>query len=196
MTPAQIAELEKLNAAVEAAPDEVEHYGRRAYFLARNGGDFDLIVADETQVALSPLDVTKAARAAGRVMLEQMELRLNRGEDFALESTLASRSLAPFIERCKGEGYQFTLIYVWLRSADLAVQRVARRVESGGHDIPEGVIRRRFERGRANFFELYLPLANRWSAWDNSGGNSVEVARGSFGTEEILQPDTWEIISI
>lgn len=132
-------------------------------------------------------------------MLEQMELRLSRGDDFALESTLASRSLAPFIERCKGEGYRFTLIYVWLGSADLAVERVARRVarrvESGGHDIPEDVIRRRYERGRANFFELYLPLAGRWSAWDNSGELSVEVARGSNGVEEILQLEVWETIS-
>ena len=85
-------------------------------------------------------------------MIEQMETRLGNGDDFALESTLASRSLAPFVERCKVEGYRFTLIYIWLRDENLAVERVTQRVKSGGHDIPNDVIRRRYERGRSNFF--------------------------------------------
>ena len=128
-------------------------------------------------------------------MLEQMEMRLARGDDFALESTLASRSLAPFVERCKAADYRFTLIYVWLRDENLAVARVAQRVKSGGHDIPDDVIRRRYERGRRNFFELYRPLADRWLVWNNAGEESVEVASGTLGAEEILQPDVWEGIS-
>lgn len=128
-------------------------------------------------------------------MLEQMEMRLANCDDFALESTLASRSLAPFIARCRDSGYRFTLIYIWLRDAHLAVERVAQRVKSGGHDIPDAVIRRRYERGRKNYFELYRPLADKWSVWNNSDEKSVEVANGTFGTEEILQPDIWESIS-
>ena len=153
------------------------------------------INADAIAQGLSPLDIEGAARAAGRLMIEQMETRLKNGDDFALESTLASRSLAPFVERCKNEGYRFTLIYVWLRDEDLAVERVAQRVKSGGHDIPDDVIRRRYERGRSNFFELYRPLADRWSMWNNSGEESVEIANGTPGMEEILQPDVWESIS-
>ena len=153
------------------------------------------INADAIAQGLSPLDVAGAARAAGRLMLEQMETRLGNGDDFALESTLASRSLAPFIGRCKDASYHFILFYVWLRDADLAVERVAQRVESGGHDIPDDVIRRRYERGRRNFFELYQPLADEWSVWNNSGRDSVEIARGTLETAEILQPDVWESIS-
>lgn len=129
-------------------------------------------------------------------MLEQMEMRLKRGDDFALESTLASRSLAPFVQRCKNEGYGFTLIYVWLRNADLAVERVLGRVAAGGHDIPEVTIRRRYERGGSNFFELYQPLADRWSVWNNSEKVSVQIASGTYAEEEVLQPDIWESISI
>lgn len=158
-------------------------------------GVANFVNADMIAQGLSPLDVTKAARAAGRVMLEQMELHLNRGDDFALESTLASRSLAPFVGRCKGAGYRFTLIYVWLRSAELAVERVENRVRTGGHDIPDDVIRRRYERGRTNFFELYLPLADEWSVWDNSEDYTITVAHKRAGVEEVLQPDIWEIIS-
>ncbi len=131
-------------------------------------GVTNFINADLIAQGLSPLDVAKAARPAGRVMLNEMDEHRARGADFALESTLASRGLAPFIRRCKDEGYRFTLIYVWLNSADLAVARVASRVKSGGHDIPIDTIRRRYERGRANFFELYGPTADQGIVWNNS----------------------------
>ncbi len=124
-----------------------------------------------------------------------MEMRLARGDDFALESTLASRSLAPFVERCKDANYNFILFYVWLRDEELAVQRVAQRVESGGHDIPDDVIRRRYERGLSNFFELYQPLADEWFVLDNSGDLSIDVARKMGGIEEILQSQLWETFS-
>lgn len=153
------------------------------------------INADIIAHGLSPLNVESAAREAGRIMLAEMERHLARGDDFALETTLASRTLTPFAARCKDAGYRFILIYVWLQNADLAVERVARRVIAGGHDIPEEVIRRRYERGRANFFGLYKDLADEWSIEDNSGVESVTVARRNDGELEILQPEIWRIIS-
>jgi len=153
------------------------------------------INADMIAQGLNPLDVDKAARAAGRIMLQEMEDRLKAGDDFALETTLASRTLAPFVERCKTSGYRFILIYVWLESADMAVQRVAKRVASGGHNIPEETIRRRYERGRANFFSLYQELADEWTVVDNTPAISATVARKRDSEVEILQPATWAIIS-
>ncbi len=151
--------------------------------------------ADIIAQGLSPLDVESAARDAGRLMLSEMERYLERGDDFALETTLASRTLAPFVRRSKAAGYRFNLIYMWLESADLAVNRVARRVSSGGHNIPEDVIRRRYKRGRANFFGLYRELADEWSVIDNSGVEGVYVARYRGDEIEILQPATWRLIS-
>jgi len=153
------------------------------------------INVDMIAQGLNPLDVDKAARAAGRIMLAEMEDRLAAREDFALETTLASRTLAPFVERCKASGYRFVLIYVWLESANMAVRRVAKRVASGGHHIPEETIRRRYERGRANFFDLYQPLAYEWVVLDNSGDFSVDVARFDGELIDILQPETWKLIS-
>ncbi len=153
------------------------------------------INADMIAQGLSPLNVESAARAAGRIMLDEMELRLAAGDDFALETTLASRTLAPFVKRCKSAGYRFILIYVWLENADLAVSRVAKRVSAGGHHIPEDVIRRRYERGRSNFFSLYSDLADRWAVLDNSGDFTIEVAQFNDGDLDILQPETWKLIS-
>ncbi|RYX82316.1 Zeta toxin family protein [bacterium] len=153
------------------------------------------INADMIAQGISPLDVDSAARAAGRLMLEEMEECLANKGDFALETTLASRTLASFVKRCKEADYRFILIYVWLQSADLAVERVAKRVRAGGHNIPEETIRRRYERGRANFFSLYKDMADEWVVFDNTSPQPVTVASMNDGQMEILQPQTWEIIS-
>jgi predicted ABC-type ATPase len=103
------------------------------------------------------------AVTAGRIMLDRIKLLRRSGVDFAFESTLAARSFAPFLRDCQVEGYTVNLLYFWLRSPELAVQRVAMRVASGGHAIPEATIRRRYDRGQKNLVELYLPLADTLS---------------------------------
>jgi len=60
-----------------------------------------------------------------------------------------------------------------LPSVEIAVARVAARVAQGGHDIPEPVIRRRFELGWLNFKRLYCPLADVWQVFDNAGEEPV-----------------------
>ena len=88
------------------------------------------------------------------------------------------------------------MVYVWLETAELAVNRVARRVASGGHNIPEDVIRRRYERGRKNFFELYLPLADRFQVYDNSGEQNSLIAycSGSGQKITVIKHDIWNQI--
>ncbi len=108
------------------------------------------------------------AIAAGRIMLARMrQLAANR-EIFAFETTLASRSFAPWLNGLRRDGYHVHVLFLWLRSADLAVSRVAERVRLGGHDVPEAVIKRRYARGLRNFFALYMPLADGWQFFDNS----------------------------
>ncbi len=98
---------------------------------------------------------------AGRLMLGQVNELSRSRMDLAFESTLASRALLRRIELMRARGYLFHLICLWLPSADMAVARVAARVRAGGHSIPEAVIRRRYERSLANFFNLYRPIAIR-----------------------------------
>ncbi len=105
---------------------------------------------------------------AGRIMLGRLDELAGGRKDFAIETTLASRSLRPRIEALRKAGYFFHLTFVWLPNADMAVQRVAARVRAGGHAIPEPVIRRRYARGLDNFFNLYMPIADAWQMVDNS----------------------------
>ncbi len=101
-------------------------------------------------------------------MLAQLSQLRESGKSFAFETTLATRSYAPWLAKARQAGYQIHLLFLALPSAEIAVQRVALRVQSGGHNIPEETIRRRFQRGLRNFFLLYSPVCDEWVFVDNS----------------------------
>jgi predicted ABC-type ATPase len=105
---------------------------------------FEYVNADAI-TAGSPLNPESMAILAGRLMLERLRVLSDLGSDFAFETTLASR-IAAFLRDCKIKCYTTNLIYFWLQTPELAVERVARRVASSGHSIPEEVIRRRYQR--------------------------------------------------
>lgn len=112
------------------------------------------------------------------MMLREVERHVARGEDFALETTLAGRRYVRAVPRWQARGYRVGLIYLSLPSPDIAIARVASRVRQGGHDVAEDVIRRRFDAGRRAFEHLYKPLVDEWWHYDNSGERPRLVARG------------------
>lgn len=156
---------------------------------------FDYVNADAIAAELSPLNPESMAIQAGRVMIKRLQALSNSGSDFAFETTLAARTFVPFLRDCKAKGYTINLIYFWLQIPDLAVERVARRVASGGHSIPEVVIRRRYERGRRNLIFLYLPLCDGWMIYDNSGIESRLVAERIINQQPVIyETEIWEQI--
>src|SRR5262249_24412893 len=94
---------------------------------------------------------------------------VRRRSTFAFETTLSTRSYAPWLRDIAAEGYARELVFVSLRSAELAIERVHQRVRQGGHSIPEEVIRRRYRRGMHNLLHLYTPLLEQWTVVDNTG---------------------------
>lgn len=128
----------------------------------------EFVNADSIAAGLSPFDPESSAIHAGRLMLGKIKTLRSLGSNFAFESTLASRTFANFITHCKNEGYRFHLIFIWLPTVEIAIQRVKSRVINGGHNIPKDVITRRYYKGISNFFNLYLPLANTCMIFDNS----------------------------
>jgi len=101
----------------------------------------EFVNADIIAAQLNPEDVDAVAISASRMMLNRIKILSEQGLDFAFETTLAARTFARFLRNCKNKGYRVNLIYVWLNSPDLAVLRVAKRVASGGHNIPQDIIR-------------------------------------------------------
>jgi predicted ABC-type ATPase len=133
------------------------------------------------------------AYEAGRRALQRIRDLLEARASFAFESTLSSRSLANTLTGARGAGYRVTLAYVWVPSAEVAIERVARRVAGGGHGIPEDVIGRRYARSLANLRDLYLPLADAFRIYDHSNaGQPQRVAEQSEGGRPVVYDvDTW-----
>ncbi len=127
---------------------------------------------------------------SGRLMLARIHALSVAGVDFAFETTMASRSFVPFLKRCCEAGYQVNLLFLWLQDPELAVFRVADRVSSGGHSIPEEIIRRRYKRCLSNFFKLYIPLADHWYFYDNSNNHSALIAKKIDSSSIIIENQT------
>jgi predicted ABC-type ATPase len=151
--------------------------------------------ADTIAQGLAGFSPDAAAIAAGRLMLRQLEALSDARADFAFESTLASRSFAPWLAGLRKKGYHVLLVFLWLPSPELSIQRVRTRVAAGGHHVPADTIRRRFARGIANFHRLYLPLADRWWCYDNSLTEARLVASGEAGIVRVLDQETWQQVS-
>lgn len=138
----------------------------------------EFVNADEIAKGLSPFNPENVAIEAGRLMLVRIKELLCEGKDFAFETTLATRSYVNLIRRAHEKGYYVTLVYFWLETPELAIRRVRMRVEAGGHNIPEDVIRRRYVHGIRNLTELYTPLCDYWIMVDNSCSPFRIIAKG------------------
>lgn len=128
----------------------------------------EFVNADTIARGLSEFNPESVALAAGRIMLERLDRLASDRKSFAFETTLASRTFAPWLRKLRQGGYRVELIFCWLPSPDMSVQRVAHRVRSGGHFVPSETIHRRYHAGLRNFLQLYRPLADVWRIYDTA----------------------------
>jgi predicted ABC-type ATPase len=149
----------------------------------------DFINADLIAGGISPFVPEKAAIQAARIMIEQIHHLAESRRDFGFETTLSGKSHANLLHKLKGKGYRIHLFFLWLPNADLAIERIADRVRKGGHNIPEGVVRRRFHKGLNNFIKIYLPLLDSWFIIDNSREISRMIAFEKDGVRKIIAPE-------
>lgn len=147
--------------------------------------------ADTIARGLNAFDVESEAAKAGRIMLEHLHELAAKRATFAFETTLSGRAYAPWLASLRGSGYEVKLFYYWLESADAAIARVAERVRSGGHHVPDETIRRRYRLSVENFFRLYRPIADEWRVYDNSHGQARLLAVGIENREHVLDGDRW-----
>ena len=138
----------------------------------------EFVNADEIAHGLSPFNPGNVTIEAGRLMLRRIGELLGRGETFAIETTLATKSYINLVHQAQAKGYVVTLVFFWLRTPELALRRVAERVSNGGHDIPVPTTRRRYVAGIKNLFNLYAPVVDGWFVFDNSDTPRIEVAHG------------------
>lgn len=142
--------------------------------------------ADLIARGMAPFSPESANFQAGRLMLQQIRALERRKVDFGFETTLAGRAHVRLIQDLKAEGYAIHIFFLWLATVDLALARIGNRVAEGGHDVPERVVRRRFERSIRNFVRHYRPLADAWSLFDNSGEIPALIGFEEGGEQRII----------
>ena len=155
-------------------------------------GVTEFVNADTIARGLSAFNVEGAAIAAGRIMLQRLKALGRQRASFAFETTLSSRSLAPWLSKLQRDGYAVHMVFLWLSSPELAVQRVADRVEMGGHSVPEATVRRRYRTGLRNFLTLYQERSTTWSLFDSSRPRLRLIAEHlANGTLKVYDKETW-----
>jgi len=133
------------------------------------------------------------AMEAGRVMLDRLDELASAGASFAFESTLSSRTFAPWLRKRKADGYRVAIFFICLPSAEHHIQRIAARVQAGGHYVDSDTVRRRYGRAIFNFLHLYRPLADYWTVIHNPMNQPPNAIATGFGDGEpvVQQPDMW-----
>lgn len=161
-------------------------------------GEFDVrtfVNADVIAQGLAGFDPASAAIQAGRIMQRRLEELRNARESFAFETTLSGLSLQAAVRRLHSSGYTTQLIYLWLPSPEMAIERVRTRVRFGGHDVPEVDVRRRFFRSVRNFEHMYRPIVTLWRVYEAApltDGPPAVIASGAGETvRQIWNADAW-----
>ena len=156
----------------------------------------EFVNADEIARGLSPFNPESVAIEAGRLMLQRIEDLLVKDESFSIETTLATKSYINLVRRAQVKGYTVRLLFFWLNSPELALQRIAERVAKGGHNIPEPIVRRIYVAGICNLFRLFMSEVDSWEIYDNSEYPAVQIARGGKDDEtSIIVESTYKTIA-
>jgi predicted ABC-type ATPase len=143
---------------------------------------FDFINADEIAYSIDPNDVDGTKIKAGKLFFEQIDKLINEGKKLIIESTLSGRSLLNWIKKIKDKGYFIKIIYVFLETHQMCIERIKDRVLKGGHFIPDKDVIRRYDRSKKNFWLYYKDEVDEWYLIHNSTQQFVELA---FGIKDI-----------
>lgn len=154
----------------------------------------NFINADMIAQGLSPLDAHSVEAEAGRIFLRRLGELIDVRTDFAFETTLSGRAYARLFRHLHASHFEVVLFYLWIPSAAFSAERVASRVENGGHDIPPEAISRRYMKSLRNLFTLYMPLADRTVIFDNSGEKAALVADIKRSSEIIFNASQFKAI--
>lgn len=155
----------------------------------------EFVNADEIARGLSPFNPERVALLAGRLMIQRIRDLAKSGESFAFETTCAGRSHLRVLQQCRALGYRLMLIFLWLESADVALQRVANRVAEDGHSIPPEIIIRRYHAGLRNMYHLYLPLVDTAYVYDNTESPERAIVERQPGSQLIIHDAArWALI--
>jgi predicted ABC-type ATPase len=161
---------------------------------------YDFINPDDIAREISPDNLEHARVKAGKRFFKKLDDLIEGNKSFLLESTLSGKYMVRLIPRFKEHGYFVKIIYIFLETPEVCIERIKERVLKGGHSIPEKDVIRRFYRSKNNFWDLYKSLADKWILVSNSEEKFIEVAIGSkenyiVNSEELLESFLMEVFN-
>jgi len=146
---------------------------------------------------LSPFRPERAALRARREFFRRYDALANERRSFMLESALTGTGLAERLERARTAGYRVEFAFLWLPTAEMAMEGVAERGDLGGQAGPRSVSEARFNRSLSQFVTVYRSLADRWALVDASVAPPKILAGARRGGRvEVSDPEVWRRVSI
>ncbi len=140
-------------------------------------GFSQFVNAGEIARGLSPFNPESVAFEAGGIMRTRIQQLLKKKQDFAIETTLSIRSYGKLLTYARLSGYEAHLLFYYLISTDLTLQRVAERVRFGGLNIPSDIAVRLYYKGLQNLTQLFILLCDVWEVNHNSSSLQVLIAK-------------------
>lgn len=148
--------------------------------------------ADEIAKSINPDNIEGVKISAGKEVFKRLQTILEKGENFAMETTLSGKLHLKIIEQARKFGYKVVLIYAFLDNTELCINRIKVRVKMGGHNIPDEDVRRRYVRSKNNFWNIYKNEVDEWLLFYNGGDKYFEIAHGIVGNIDILDKDLYD----
>ncbi len=187
-------EMDKPTCTIVAGPNGAGKTTFAMRFLPIVANCKHFINADLIAAGLSPLSPEAEWIAASRLFLKEIKSCVHKRIHFAFETTLAGHGYLRLTDELQAEGWRVNLVYLSLSDVGLAKQRVAERVASGGHDIPEKDIARRFTRGLHNLLYSYSALCDMTQCFENSGPAPVLIFRQQKENRKIYNQQMFDRI--
>ena len=187
--------MPKSNVYVVAGPNGSGKTTFAREFLPNFAKCPNFVNTDYIAHGLAPFAPSTAAIRAGKLVVSRIREFSRDGTDFGFETTLSGRTHLSMFRKLKALDYRVHLFFLWVPGVDLSLLRIKNRVLEGGHDVISTDVRRRFTRSIDNFFNTYMPFADTWMLFDNSGGKPVLAASRAGGSPVIENADLYQRIT-
>lgn len=134
--------------------------------------------ADDIAKEINPDDMDRAKLSAGREFFRKLAVWKSQQRSILIESTLSGIYLDKLMTSFREDGYEIIMVYVFLYSPKVCIERIKERVLKGGHHVPDEDVVRRYFRSKENFWTNYKNKADKWFLVYNSENKFIEIALG------------------
>lgn len=144
--------------------------------------NLEFLNADEIAKEISPDSINTVPISAGKEYFQRLKIFFDNDKSFAVESTLSGNNIIRIIEKAKQKEYKVILVYSFLQNFTICIERVKKRVENGGHNVPNEDIIRRYYKSIFKFWETYRFIVDEWTMFYN--GYEYAPVIVSFGEKD------------